>query len=217
MERRTRLGTIDPRTHYHSRLLPIRIPSEPEAHILLEPHGAHTSLGHSFQPDQYQWVSTLKMSFKILRCLMVNLCLATSRPFSMGSSASPSFVCRTIPHTCIFPNSASLDYFPSFFQACQGSSPIRSSVKFFAFTFTSPTVGIVAGAVVKRTNKYRPANWFAWVVTIIGMGLFTLFRADASPGEWIGFMVVATIGTGILVSGQPCLYLYCDADSGAPV
>ena len=93
----------------------------------------------------------------------------------------------------------SLDYFPVFFQACQGASPIRSSTKFFAFTFVCPALAIVTGAVVQATRRYRPANFVGWAFIIVGMGLFTLFRADASPAQWIGFMVIEAIGIGIIV------------------
>jgi len=54
--------------------------------------------------------------------------------------------------------------------------------------------------MVKVQNKYRPANLLGWVVTIIGFGLLSLLKADSTTGQWVGYQIVASMGTGMIVS-----------------
>ncbi|KAH9937832.1 iron permease, partial [Epithele typhae] len=89
-------------------------------------------------------------------------------------------------------------YLPIFFQACQSASPVRSSTMFFAFTFVCPFLAVVSGAVIKSMSKYRIMNYIGWALILIGLGLYTTFKEDASPGQWIGFTIIVAAGLGII-------------------
>ena len=83
-----------------------------------------------------------------------------------------------------------------------GASPIRSSVNMLATTLICAPVSLFAGGYVKKSAKYRPANFVGWSLMLIGFGLFTLFKADSSTGMWAGFQIITAAGIGIIVSTQ---------------
>ncbi|TBU25225.1 iron permease [Dichomitus squalens] len=89
-------------------------------------------------------------------------------------------------------------YLPVYFQACMAASPIRSSVNLFATSLVISPTAIICGAVIKGTNKYRAVNYVGWALMIIGFGLLTLLKADASTGDWAGFQVITAAGIGII-------------------
>ena len=93
------------------------------------------------------------------------------------------------------------DYLPAYFQACHDASPIRSGVDLFPTAFVLSPFAIIIGVVIKATNKYRPANYLGWALLLIGFGLFTLLKADASTAEWVVFQIITAVGTGIIWAG----------------
>ncbi|KAJ7087266.1 major facilitator superfamily domain-containing protein [Mycena belliarum] len=92
-------------------------------------------------------------------------------------------------------------YLPVFFQACFGASPIRSAVDFLPGALVVAPFALTTGIVVTITKQYRIVNWVGWVISIVGFGLYTLLRQDASVAQWVGFQVVVSIGMGILYAG----------------
>ena len=93
------------------------------------------------------------------------------------------------------------DYLPAYFQACQGASPIHSSINLFPTALVISPFSIICGVIVKSTNKYRPSNYVGWALTMVGFGLLTLLKADAGTAQWVGFQVVTAAGVGIIWAG----------------
>ncbi|KAI9066141.1 MFS general substrate transporter [Trametes sanguinea] len=93
---------------------------------------------------------------------------------------------------------ATIYYLPVYFQACMATSPIHSSVNLFATALVMAPSAIVCGIIVKKTNKYRPANYVGWVLIMVGFGLLSLLKADSSTAEWAGYQVITAIGVGII-------------------
>ncbi|OSC98516.1 iron permease [Trametes coccinea BRFM310] len=93
---------------------------------------------------------------------------------------------------------ATIYYLPVYFQACMAASPIHSSVNLFATALVMAPSAIVCGVIVKKTNKYRPANYVGWVLIMIGFGLLSLLKADSSTGAWAGYQVITAVGVGII-------------------
>lgn len=58
---------------------------------------------------------------------------------------------------------------------------------------------LLAGIVVQVTRKYRPVNAIGWIGTIVGFGLLSTLKADDTTAKWVGYQVVASFGTGIIV------------------
>ncbi|KAI0648727.1 iron permease [Trametes meyenii] len=91
-------------------------------------------------------------------------------------------------------------YLPVYFQACMAATPISSSVKMLATTLVCAPLSFVCGGVIKKTGKYRPANYVGWALLLVGFGLFTLLKADSPTAMWAGFQVVTAAGIGIIWS-----------------
>jgi hypothetical protein len=47
-------------------------------------------------------------------------------------------------------------------------------------------------------NRYRPQNYLAWILVIIGFGLFSTITADTSGHVISAYQVIEGIGMGIL-------------------
>ncbi|KAL7279432.1 hypothetical protein ACG7TL_007274 [Trametes sanguinea] len=92
-------------------------------------------------------------------------------------------------------------YLPVYFQACKLSSPIASAVKVFPLAIFSPTFSMLSGVLVKKLNKYRPVNYFGWVIIIIGFALMTTIDVDSSTGEWAGYQALLAAGSGTITWG----------------
>ncbi|KAJ7595489.1 major facilitator superfamily domain-containing protein [Mycena floridula] len=89
-------------------------------------------------------------------------------------------------------------YLPIYFQASFGASPIRSGVDMLPTAFLIAPFAIVAGAMTQISNRYRPANYLGWGLSMVGFGLLSLLKADSSTGSWVGYQIVAGAGTGLL-------------------
>ncbi|KAI0636248.1 iron permease [Trametes polyzona] len=93
---------------------------------------------------------------------------------------------------------ATIYYLPVYFQACMAASPIRSSVNVFATALVMAPSAIVCGVIVKKTNRYVPANYVGWVLIMIGFGLLSLLKADSRTAAWAGYQVITAVGVGII-------------------
>ncbi|KAF7355665.1 MFS domain-containing protein [Mycena sanguinolenta] len=116
----------------------------------------------------------------------------------IGQRTSLSALLSTAAHGIV--SIAIAYYLPVFFQACFGASPLRSSVDFLPVTLITAPFAFFAGASISIIQKYRGVNVVGWAVTIVGIGLFSTLREDSSVGKWVGYQIIAAIGTGILYS-----------------
>lgn len=79
------------------------------------------------------------------------------------------------------------------------ASPIRSSINLFAVALVCSPFSLIGGVLVKALNKYRPANYIGWALTMIGVGLLSLLTADSPTAAWAGYQVISAAGIGIIV------------------
>ena len=86
------------------------------------------------------------------------------------------------------------DYFPVYFQACKGASPVVSGIYSLAFASLAPAA-IITGLSVKPVGRYRPQMWMGWTVTVIALALMSTIRATDSLAKSFGY--VALLGWGI--------------------
>ena len=87
---------------------------------------------------------------------------------------------------------------PTYYQACKGSSPLRSGVLFLAVSTTLGPVLIFTGASIQATKVYRPQLYIGWVLQVISMGLMTTVHADTPLSHSIGFSILIAFGSGIV-------------------
>ncbi|KLO16819.1 iron permease [Schizopora paradoxa] len=93
-------------------------------------------------------------------------------------------------------------YYPVYFQACKGSSPVRSGINSFGLAYSIIPPSVLFGISVARTGRYRPQIWFAWVLLIVGAGLLTTIRADTKLATAIGLQVIPGVALGVLLAGS---------------
>ncbi|KAJ6515486.1 iron permease [Mycena sanguinolenta] len=116
----------------------------------------------------------------------------------IGQRTSLSALLTTAAHGIV--SISSTYYVPVYFQACFGASPLRSAVDFLPGALITAPCALSAGAAVTIIQKYRSVNVVGWGVTIVGFGLFSTLREDSTVGQWVGYLVIIAIGTGILYS-----------------
>ncbi len=93
-----------------------------------------------------------------------------------------------------------LDFQPIFYQACKGSSAIRSGVEASGLAMTLGPFLIITGASVAVTKKYRQQLWLGWSLLTIAMGLMSTLHPDTSNVNSIGFLTFVGVGGGIVYS-----------------
>lgn len=55
---------------------------------------------------------------------------------------------------------------------------------------------MVAGALVKKTGRYRPQLWTGWVVVLIALGVLSTIEYNTNLGRTIGFIIIWSVGLG---------------------
>ena len=95
------------------------------------------------------------------------------------------------------------DYLPTYFQACKGSSPLRSSVELLPITLVIAPFAFFGGGFVQVSQKYRWVNVLGWSCLLVGFGLLSLLDPSTSTGKWVGYQIVAAAGLGLLVRHPP--------------
>ncbi|KZT24131.1 iron permease [Neolentinus lepideus HHB14362 ss-1] len=127
-------------------------------------------------------------------------CTKPTIPWSivMNRTSMSGYLCTFIHG---IPINGIIYYMPVYFQAVKVASPIRSGVDVFGLCFTVAPFGILCGALVQISKKYRPANWTGWVLMTIGCGLLTLLNENSTIGQFVGYQIVAGAGAGIVWTG----------------
>jgi MFS family permease len=87
---------------------------------------------------------------------------------------------------------------PLYFEGAKGFTPINAGIGLFPWTFTTGPAAVIVGIIVAKTGKYRWAIWLGWVLTSLGIGLMTLFKAETKTIEWVLLSLVSGLGLGIL-------------------
>ncbi|KIJ54454.1 hypothetical protein M422DRAFT_41728 [Sphaerobolus stellatus SS14] len=87
-------------------------------------------------------------------------------------------------------------YGPVYFQACRGSSAFTAGVQLLPLASVG-VAAIIGGLTIKKTQRYRPAMWIAWCLTLIGGSLFILIKVDTPVGIIALFCIIYGLGAGV--------------------
>ncbi|KAF8553817.1 MFS general substrate transporter [Imleria badia] len=92
-------------------------------------------------------------------------------------------------------------FYPVYYQACKGASPVMSSVYTLAYSAAVPS-GIITGLSITATKRYRPQMWVSWVTIIIGFGLMSTILPTDSLGKSIAYFLILGLGVGVVNTGR---------------
>ncbi|KAF2146450.1 uncharacterized protein K452DRAFT_241213 [Aplosporella prunicola CBS 121167] len=114
------------------------------------------------------------------------------RLFSKRSNVAALGVCFLHSFTFI----SGSYYWPLYFQAVRGATPILSGVYILAFAMSLSVSSALTGVVIRKTGAYLPCIWFGMALMTLGYGLFTNITANSSWAKLILFQIVAGLGVG---------------------
>jgi len=89
-------------------------------------------------------------------------------------------------------------YWPVYFQAVKGASPVKSAVDFFSVAFIVAPFAMVAGGTISAMQVYKPQNIIAWILLTVGPGVMSLIRATSPKAAWVPLPIPLSIGIGLL-------------------
>ncbi|KAJ7669855.1 iron permease [Mycena polygramma] len=163
------------------------------------------NIGLTWGGIRYSWSSTQVLAPLIIGLFLLvvfgiyeaKIAISPAIPHDIVSNrTSLSALLTTVTHGII--TIAMIYYLPVFFQACFGATPLRSAVYFLPAALTTTPFGFLAMLCITYMKKYRLVNSAAWCVSIIGFGLFSTVREDASTGQWVGYQILCALGIGPL-------------------
>ncbi|GAQ09932.1 uncharacterized transporter C3H1.06c [Aspergillus lentulus] len=89
-------------------------------------------------------------------------------------------------------------YMPLYLQSVKEASPMRSGVLVLPLVLSEAFAGIITGAIIHRTGRYRELIWLGMTLLTIGNGLYIHLNAYSSLGQIIGYQILSGIGAGFL-------------------
>ncbi|KAH2023336.1 hypothetical protein KXV43_001647 [Aspergillus fumigatus] len=89
-------------------------------------------------------------------------------------------------------------YVPLYLQSVKEASPMRSGVLVLPLVLSEAFAGIITGALIHRTGRYRELIWLGMTLLTIGNGLYIHLDAYSSLGRIIGYQFLSGIGAGFL-------------------
>ncbi|PYH88018.1 MFS general substrate transporter, partial [Aspergillus ellipticus CBS 707.79] len=150
----------------------------------------------------YPWRSATTITLLILGPLLIALFLYHQTrtphpilpPTLFTSPQNLILLTITFAHSLVF--IAGCFYLPIYFQNILGASALMSGVYLLPLVLALATSSGLAGFVLRKTGKCKPAIVFGMVFTAIGYALFTDLKPYASWGRVIGFQILAGMGIG---------------------
>jgi hypothetical protein len=93
------------------------------------------------------------------------------------------------PHSHIF-------YLPFYFQAIKGTTAEQSGIRTIAYLISSTLGSLFAGSLITLLGTYAPFMWLGSALFAIGSGLLYTLTVSSPPRAWIGYQVLAGLGSG---------------------
>ncbi|KAI2464678.1 efflux pump [Annulohypoxylon bovei var. microspora] len=87
-------------------------------------------------------------------------------------------------------------YLPIYFQAVYNTSAILSGVYIIPMIVPQLLTAGLTGGILQKTGYVIPIAIFSLVLSSIGTGLMSTLQADSSVGRWVGFQILAGVGSG---------------------
>ncbi|KAL4981959.1 MFS general substrate transporter [Aspergillus falconensis] len=91
-------------------------------------------------------------------------------------------------------------FLPVYFQFVLQSSPTRSGVQLLPTVIVVIPGAIAGGVLITKTGRYKPIQIAGFALMTLGLGLFTLLDESSSTGAWVGFQIIAALGSGLIIT-----------------
>lgn len=88
-------------------------------------------------------------------------------------------------------------YLPIYFQSIKNVSASESGVHNVPFILTVSIFTIISGGLITAFGQFGYLMIIGSVIATIGSGLIYMFDINTGPGKWIGYQIVAGVGTGL--------------------
>lgn len=85
---------------------------------------------------------------------------------------------------------------PFYFQAVKGTSAEGSGIRIIAYLVSNTIASIVVGSSITIFGYYTPFMWVGAAAYCVGCGLLYTLKVSSSAGQWIGYQLLAGIGSG---------------------
>lgn len=89
-------------------------------------------------------------------------------------------------------------FYPLYFQAVLGASPILSGVYLFPFVLSLSIMSVFVGIFIKKTGQYLPPIYLGVLFMTIGFGLYIDLPNGRTWGRIFPYQIIAGIGVGPL-------------------
>lgn len=88
-------------------------------------------------------------------------------------------------------------YIPLYFQAVKGSTATQSGIQSLPLILAATVAAIIGGVLITVIGYIPPFMIAGTVIMTIGTGLLSTFDVDTPTSVWIGYQVIAGIGSGL--------------------
>ena len=114
------------------------------------------------------------------------------RLFKKTSNIAALTVCFV--HGMVFISGAY--FYPLYFQAVLGATPILSGVYLFPFVLSLAISSIIVGVFIKKTGQYLPPIWFGLFFMTLGFGLYIDLPTTRTWGRIFPYQIISGLGVG---------------------
>ncbi|ORX71699.1 MFS general substrate transporter [Basidiobolus meristosporus CBS 931.73] len=90
-------------------------------------------------------------------------------------------------------------YIPLYFQIVRGDSATTSGLEMLPMMLSVSALSIISGLIVSKTGVIVIWCWAGSAIMTVGVGLLTVWNAETSRGEQIGFLLVLGVGAGCCI------------------
>jgi MFS family permease len=91
-------------------------------------------------------------------------------------------------------------FLPVYFQAVLQASPQQSGLAILASMVPMVPCGIIGGLVIAKIGRYKINQVIGFGLMTISIGCFTLLDQHSSSAAWVGYQLIFSAGTGILMT-----------------
>ncbi|KAG7284751.1 hypothetical protein NEMBOFW57_009362 [Staphylotrichum longicolle] len=88
---------------------------------------------------------------------------------------------------------------PIYFQAAQGVSPSESGIRTLPTVLTTSIISFVSSIALGKVGYYQPFLLVGALILTVGSGMIYTLEPDSSAGMYIGYQVLAAIGSGMVI------------------